>query len=160
MKKSHDFTRVVFGLAGFSLIFCLAGCGISFGGFQMGGREELTFSCGEELLPVSEEASIEEASAAEEQPESGQQAPLAQEEAQTAPSPPEKSSQPSAEGRVNINTAGLEELMTLNGIGETRAKAIIEYRSEKGSFTKAEDIMQIPGIKEGIYRKIQDQIIV
>ena len=50
--------------------------------------------------------------------------------------------------------------MTLNGIGETRAKAIIEYRSEKGSFTKAEDIMQIPGIKEGIYRKIQDQIIV
>ena len=50
--------------------------------------------------------------------------------------------------------------MTLNGIGETRAKAIIEYRSEKGAFTKAEDIMQIPGIKEGIYRKIQDQIIV
>ena len=39
-------------------------------------------------------------------------------------------------------------------------KAIIEYRSEKGAFTKAEDIMQIPGIKEGIYRKIQDQIIV
>ena len=166
MKKSHDFTRVVFGLAGFSLIICLAGCGISFGGFQMGGREELTFSCGEELPPVSEEASVEKASAAEEQPESGQQAPLAQEETQTAPSPPEKSSQPSAEpgitaeGRVNINTAGLEELMTLNGIGETRAKAIIEYRSEKGSFTKAEDIMQIPGIKEGIYRKIQDQIIV
>ena len=73
---------------------------------------------------------------------------------------PPEGAQIQGEGLVDINTAGLEELMTLNGIGETRAKAIIEYRSEKGAFTKAEDIMQIPGIKEGIYRKIQDQIIV
>ena len=61
---------------------------------------------------------------------------------------------------MDINTAGVEELMTLKGIGETRAKAIIEYRTQNGPFTKAEDIMQITGIKEGIYTKIQDQIIV
>ena len=50
--------------------------------------------------------------------------------------------------------------MTLNGVGETRAKAIVEYRTQNGPFTKEEDIMQIPGIKEGIYSKIQDQIVV
>lgn len=61
---------------------------------------------------------------------------------------------------MNINSAGVEELMTLNGIGETRAKAIVEYRTQNGTFTKAEDIMQVPGIKEGIYSKIQSQIAV
>ena len=50
--------------------------------------------------------------------------------------------------------------MTLNGIGETRAKAIIEHRTRNGPFTKEEEIMQIPGIKEGIYTKVQDQITV
>lgn len=64
------------------------------------------------------------------------------------------------DGRVNINSAGMEELMTLNGIGETRAKAIVEYRTQNGRFTKAEDIMQVPGIKEGIFSKIQNQIAV
>lgn len=66
----------------------------------------------------------------------------------------------SADGRVNINLAGLEELMTLNGVGETRAKAIMEYREENGPFQSIEDIMLIPGIKEGIFSKIKEQIAV
>ncbi len=46
---------------------------------------------------------------------------------------------------VNINTASQKELMTLNGIGEAKAKAIIEYRT-KNRFKKIEDIMQVKGI--------------
>ena len=61
---------------------------------------------------------------------------------------------------MDLNTAGLEELMTLNGIGQTRAQAIIDYRTRQGAFTKIEDIMQIPGIKEGIFSKIKDEIVV
>lgn len=64
------------------------------------------------------------------------------------------------EEKVNLNTAGKEELMTLNGIGETRAEAIIAYREQNGPFQRTEDIMQIPGIKEGIFSKIKEQITV
>ncbi|MCR4961823.1 MAG: helix-hairpin-helix domain-containing protein [Lachnospiraceae bacterium] len=63
-------------------------------------------------------------------------------------------------GLVNINTAGLDELMTLNGIGETRAKAIIAYREKGNSFEKIEDIMNVNGIKNGIYEGLKDQICV
>lgn len=66
--------------------------------------------------------------------------------------------QQEADARVNINTAGVEELMTLKGVGESRAKAIIAWRTEQGPFEKPEDIMQISGIKEGVYSRIKDQI--
>lgn len=62
--------------------------------------------------------------------------------------------------RVNINTAGPEELMKLNGIGQSRANSIISYREENGDFKAAEDIMKVPGIKLGIYRKISEYITV
>lgn len=62
------------------------------------------------------------------------------------------------DGLVNINTASEEELMTLSGIGQSKAKAIISYRTQNGPFQNAEDIMQIPGIKEGVFVKIQDSI--
>lgn len=55
-------------------------------------------------------------------------------------------------GKVNINTAGLEELMTLKGVGESRARAIIEYREQQGAFETPEDIMNISGIKEGVFQ--------
>lgn len=65
-----------------------------------------------------------------------------------------------ADGKVNINRASKEELMTLPGIGEAKADAIIRYRQEKGTFDSIENIMEIEGIKEGVFRKIQDQITV
>lgn len=48
-------------------------------------------------------------------------------------------------GKVNLNTAAKEQLMTLTGIGEAKAIAIIAYREEKGKFQKPEDLMNIPG---------------
>ena len=61
-------------------------------------------------------------------------------------------------GKVNLNTAGKEELMTLSGIGESRAGAIIRYREQNGPFTSIEEIMQIDGIKEKSFEKIKEHI--
>ena len=63
-------------------------------------------------------------------------------------------------GLVNLNTASAEELMTLTGVGEAKARAILDYREEHGGFQKPEDLMEIPGIKEGVFQKIKDQITV
>lgn len=61
---------------------------------------------------------------------------------------------------VNINTADKVQLMTLSGIGETRAEAIISYREANGGFRQIEDVMKVSGIKEGAFEKIKDQITV
>ena len=58
---------------------------------------------------------------------------------------------------ISINKATKEELMTLPGIGESKAKNIIEYR-EKNKFEKLEDIMNVSGIGESAYSKIKDFI--
>ena len=62
------------------------------------------------------------------------------------------------DGRVDINRAGKEELMTLTGIGETRAQAILAYRETNGNFSSVEELMQVEGIKEKTYEKLKDQI--
>ena len=61
-------------------------------------------------------------------------------------------------GKVSINTAGVEELSTLNGIKEARAKKIIEYRETNGPFKALEDIKNVSGIGESIFAKIKDSI--
>lgn len=61
-------------------------------------------------------------------------------------------------GLININAATKEELMTLPGIGESKADKIISYREENGKFSSPEGIMEISGIKEGLYNKIKDSI--
>ena len=61
---------------------------------------------------------------------------------------------------VNINTADEKELMSLPGIGQVRAAAIIEYRQREGNFEKIEDIMNVKGIKTGIFSKINNLICV
>ena len=61
---------------------------------------------------------------------------------------------------ININTADKEELMMLPGIGEVRAIAIIEHRKRAGDFKKIEDIMNVKGIKTGIFNKINSLICV
>lgn len=62
--------------------------------------------------------------------------------------------------KVNINTASKEELMTLSGIGESKATQILSYRESNGKFAKIEDIMNISGIKDGVFSKIKDYITV
>ena len=60
---------------------------------------------------------------------------------------------------ININTATQEELMTLSGIGESKAKDIITYRTEN-AFTSIEDIKNVPGIGESLFAKIKENITV
>lgn len=62
--------------------------------------------------------------------------------------------------KININTAGKEELMMLTGIGEAKAESIMDYREKNGSFTSIEELMQIEGIKEGVFNKIKDDITI
>lgn len=61
-------------------------------------------------------------------------------------------------GKVNINTASLELLMTLSGIGESKANAIINYRNEVGLFENIEDIKNVSGIGDSAFEKIKDSI--
>lgn len=63
-------------------------------------------------------------------------------------------------GLVNINTADVSQLMQLNGIGQSRAEAIVAYREQCGRFTQIEDIQMVTGIKAGLYEKIKDKITV
>ncbi|MDD6878663.1 MAG: helix-hairpin-helix domain-containing protein [bacterium] len=60
--------------------------------------------------------------------------------------------------KININTATLEELMKLPGIGESKANAIIEYRNKNGKFSKIEDIVNVSGIGSSVFEKIKDNI--
>lgn len=60
--------------------------------------------------------------------------------------------------KVNVNTADLATLQTLNGIGEVKAKAIIEYRNKHGKIKNAKDLENVPGIGEGIIEKIKSDI--
>lgn len=61
---------------------------------------------------------------------------------------------------VNINSAEKEELMSLPGIGESKALAVIAYRENNGRFGKVEDIMNVSGIKEAAFNKIKELICV
>ena len=61
---------------------------------------------------------------------------------------------------ININTADAQTLMQLPGIGEVRAGAIIEYRTQYGEFETIEGIMKVKGIKNGIFGKISNLICV
>ncbi|AIS52119.1 ComE operon protein 1 [Thermoanaerobacter kivui] len=62
--------------------------------------------------------------------------------------------------KININTATKEELQTLPGIGPVTAERIIEFRENKGSFKKIEDIMNVPRIGPKLFEQIKDKITV
>lgn len=89
------------------------------------------------FFPTEEEAKEREASA-------GRAGALPQEE----------------DGRVNINTAGVAELTTIPGVGETRAQAIVAYRTEHGDFSQIEDIMNVSGIKNALFEKMKEYITI
>ena len=65
-----------------------------------------------------------------------------------------------SDDKININAAGREELMTLPGIGEAKAEAILQYRQEHGAFGSIEELCQISGIKEAVFSKIKDRITI
>lgn len=71
-----------------------------------------------------------------------------------------ESAQSSASELVNINTADIAGLCALPGVGEGRAKAIVEYREKQGAFRKKEDIMQVSGIGEKMYERMEAYLIV
>ena len=59
---------------------------------------------------------------------------------------------------ININTANLEQLMKISGVGKTKAEAIISYREKNGDFKKKEDITKVHGIGKATFEKIKDKI--
>lgn len=63
-------------------------------------------------------------------------------------------------GLVNINTAGMDELQTLSGVGEATARAIIEDREQNGPFAAPEDLMRVSGIGEKKFAKVRESICV
>lgn len=60
--------------------------------------------------------------------------------------------------KVNINEAGIGELMTIKGIGRKLAERIIDYRDKKGSFSSAGGIRSVKGVGEALFEKIKDDI--
>lgn len=62
--------------------------------------------------------------------------------------------------KININTASLEELLKISGIGESKAKNIIEYRETNGQFKNIEEIKNINGIGDSLFNKIKDNITI
>lgn len=69
--------------------------------------------------------------------------------------------EPSApSGRIDLNRAGLKELRSLPGIGETRARAIIEWRTKRGGFKSAEELDDVPGIGPATMDKLRPLVYV
>jgi len=61
---------------------------------------------------------------------------------------------------VDINTATTDKLKTLNGIGDSKAKSIIEYREQNGGFKSIEEIKNVTGIGDKMFEKIKESITV
>ena len=62
------------------------------------------------------------------------------------------------DGLLDINRASVADFMTLPGIGQSKAEALFQYREAHGRFSSIEEIMNVDGIKEGVFNKIKDSI--
>jgi len=79
--------------------------------------------------------------------------------AQKADSPPPQTAA-SVGGKINLNSATVEQLISLPGIGPATAKLIVEHRTKAGKFNRIEDIMNVQGIGEKKFEKIKDRLTV
>ena len=68
--------------------------------------------------------------------------------------------QGAAGAKINLNLADKNVLMTLPGIGEAKAEAILAYRQDNGGFSSVEELMQVEGIKDKLYEKLKDKVTV
>lgn len=89
-------------------------------------------------------------------------------EAETPSEMPSEASEPAttappgidATGKVNLNTASLQDLMTLKGIGQSKAQAILDDRNENGPFQSIQDLTRVSGIGDKTFENLRDQITV
>jgi len=73
---------------------------------------------------------------------------------------PESEQASASAGKLDLNRASVEQLVGLPGIGETKARAIVEYREKNGPFRKAEELMNVKGIGEKTFEKLQPLVTV
>lgn len=100
-----------------------------------------------------------EASPAALKPPQAQDAPKLPKAPEPLPElPPEPS--PESPGLIDLNTATLEQLDTLPGIGPAKAQAIIDYRNASGGFYSTEELMEVKGIGPKTYERLKDKITV
>ncbi len=84
------------------------------------------------------------------------------------PAAADQTARPGAEARataaigapVNINTADVKALMTLDGVGRRVAEKIVEYRQKNGPFAKPEDVRRVSGIGKGLWERNRERIVV
>lgn len=85
-------------------------------------------------------------------------APLTDGQKITVPSVTEQQMEPKSDGLIDLNRADAQQLMTLPGIGEVRAQAILDYRAQKGGFAQIEEVQQVDGIGAATYAQIKNRI--
>ncbi|MBQ7768469.1 MAG: ComEA family DNA-binding protein [Oscillospiraceae bacterium] len=79
---------------------------------------------------------------------------------QTIQTSPATTRPPESLGKININTADLEQLQLLPGIGESLAQRILDYRAEHGDFKSTEELMNVSGIGEKKFDNIKNFVII
>jgi competence protein ComEA len=76
-----------------------------------------------------------------------------------APTDPIRASAPAAD-KVNINTADVKALMTLQGVGRSLAEKIVQYRDAHGPFRKAADLRKVEGVGDSLWEKNRERVVV
>lgn len=64
-----------------------------------------------------------------------------------------------AQQSININTATVDELQEMNGVGKTRAQAIVDYREQHGQFTQVDDLLAVDGIGQATLERNRDRLV-
>jgi competence protein ComEA len=77
-----------------------------------------------------------------------------------APLAAAQNTKPQTTEKVNLNTATIDQLQTLPGIGPAMAKKVLEYRTKVGKFTKIEEILNVKGIGEKRFQQMKDRLVV